>query len=1121
VAFTITTEILLNGTWTDISRYVRFSPGITISPRGRGDEYATVPPTRGILQIDNRDGRFSPRLATGPYYGILGRNTQLRVRVTDLIEETLDDFTRTLSGEWGTSTTGLPWGVLSGNGGSLLNSDFNVTGSAATHSVPVAVGFRRSTLTDRAWLNPSIYAECTVAAPTGGPLEPTLMLRAQPGLGHSNYYMARAEIAAGGAVTALLMKTSGTTLASAVVPSLTHSAATPLKIRAEAFGPHLRMRIWQGSTEPTVWHVEVDDTTYTVGHIGLRSGIGTGNTNTKPVLFTWDNLRISHAYRLVGEVPAWPSQWDVSEHDVVVPVEVAGIGRRLAATAQPPTQSTIKREILSPTRTGRIAYWPMEDGSGAESYAAADPGVLPMIPVGPVTPATYSDWSASKPLPEVQNTGYLRAFVPSYTPTTETLVRVFTDITAGTIIDGSRMVLVGTNGTVSLAVVYQTGGGGFSVRANSNAVGAGFAEVYTSGTIAFGVDNRPISMQLSLTQSGANIDWLFGCYYIDDGSNLASSGTIPAQTVGKVHEIRLCDSSLFSDVPVGHLFLGNDGNAFDNTAGALRAWVGERAGQRIFRLCEENDVPLEWVGDLDDTVLMGEQQIGAWRDVIRAAADADNGILYEPRNALGYAYRTASSLYNQPATVALTYGAKGEVLPPLEPTDDDQYTRNDITVSRIDGSSATATQMTGPLSILAPPNGVGRYPEAPNLNLFSDDQLPDAAGWLLHQGTWDEVRFPSIHVNLRRLQHESKTALMAQAASLDVGDRLTITDPPAWLPPDEISQLAQGFAEFLNDKNWAIETNATPEGPSKVGVLDDTTMGRLDSADTVLQYALTTSSTTVQVRNDGPETSATPWSTTDEPYELTVGGEQIRVDTMTSNVPAFIGAGTAVTGVNASLSPAWFGTPTLGDLVVIVAAIRNGLPGGLPGVWVRLPVFSSATKCQLWGRIYDGTWTMPTVTFSGGGVNDTCIAQSATFRHTQTRALGDAQASNASAANITMPAATDIDRTSYVEIYVGVRDENWTSVATPAGTTEIGEPSSATGDNLGVVWNYRLVTLPVPTITGSWVVTGGINGVGISGVVALDATVQTATVTRARNGVTKAQLLAARPRLAQPLILGR
>ena len=73
-------ELLLNGTWTDVTTYVLGRSDIEIT-RGRPDETQSATPAQCKLLLANRDGRFSPGNPNGAYYPYLTRNVQLRVSV--------------------------------------------------------------------------------------------------------------------------------------------------------------------------------------------------------------------------------------------------------------------------------------------------------------------------------------------------------------------------------------------------------------------------------------------------------------------------------------------------------------------------------------------------------------------------------------------------------------------------------------------------------------------------------------------------------------------------------------------------------------------------------------------------------------------------------------------------------------------------------------------------------------------------------------------------------------------------------------------------------------------------------------------------------------------------------
>lgn len=76
-------ELLVDGLWTDITSrvMVRDSGGKIDISRGQSSEGGTVDPGTCRFQLNNRDGLFSDRNPNSPYWGKIGRNTQLRVSV--------------------------------------------------------------------------------------------------------------------------------------------------------------------------------------------------------------------------------------------------------------------------------------------------------------------------------------------------------------------------------------------------------------------------------------------------------------------------------------------------------------------------------------------------------------------------------------------------------------------------------------------------------------------------------------------------------------------------------------------------------------------------------------------------------------------------------------------------------------------------------------------------------------------------------------------------------------------------------------------------------------------------------------------------------------------------------
>lgn len=75
-------DLLLGGVWTDITQYVYQRNPLQISNAGRSDWTGTIQPAQLTLTVNNRDGRFTPKLSTGAYFPNIVRNCQIRVFVT-------------------------------------------------------------------------------------------------------------------------------------------------------------------------------------------------------------------------------------------------------------------------------------------------------------------------------------------------------------------------------------------------------------------------------------------------------------------------------------------------------------------------------------------------------------------------------------------------------------------------------------------------------------------------------------------------------------------------------------------------------------------------------------------------------------------------------------------------------------------------------------------------------------------------------------------------------------------------------------------------------------------------------------------------------------------------------
>ncbi len=161
------------------------------------------------------------------------------------------------------------------------------------------------------------------------------------------------------------------------------------------------------------------------------------------------------------------------------------------------------------------------------------------------------------------------------------------------------------------------------------------------------------------------------------------------------------------------------------------------------------------------------------------------------------------------------------------------------------------------------------------------------------------------------------------------------------------------------------------------------------------------------------------------------------------------------------------------------------------------------------------------MTFGGGVVNATCHAQIAAFPGGSLEVVAANSPLNGSAQNIVYP-ATPLPAGRTLTLFLGWKQDDWTSVDPIAGATEIAEVSTTTGDDAAFVWDYAIQNSPFASTipAGSFVVTGGASAISRGMVVVLNASAQLMTVTRSVNTVVKAPAAGAAVRLTRRATLG-
>lgn len=881
-AFAIATQLLINGAWTVATDDTYRRDPITIS-RGRSDEASTVDPSRCNLTLDNRLGRYSPRNPTGVYFGKLGRNTQLRVLTDGTADRYLalagtlsscaatpDAASLDITGDIDIRMEIEPFSWRPGTTYGLARK-YVKTSEQRSWSWSITDG-----LMQFAWSVDGTSAGSNLVIKTAGTAIPSnstrlairVVLDVNNGAaGNDVKFYTAPSISGTWTQLGATVTTAGTTsifasTAPLEVGRIGPDGFDPFGYRGKMYAFELRNGI-AGAVVASPFFATVD----------------TGITSlTDPQGNVWaltgNAIMVNPNARFHGEVSSWPPRWGKDGKDVYTPVQADGILRRLGQGASA-LKSTLRRGLT--TQDNVVAYWPMEDGADSTELASGLPG-HPSMNINPtagtaVRLATYGGFKASEALPEGSG-AILGANVPDYPLTVPTVVQVrfLMHIPTGGLAAESIVARVFTSGTAARWDLSVTPSGGLRLVTYD---GDG-TQINDSGGVVFGVNGKNLRVSIELERIGTAVTYRMVTLEVGQSTGSTFSGSVAGQTLGKAVRV-VINPGRTDAVAFGHVSVHDSITSIFDLGSELNAYTGETAPDRIMRLCADEGIPAALVGSTDYAATLGPQLPATLLDLLNEAAATDLGILYEPREFFGLAYRTRASLYAQDAALGVDYGD----LLSIEPTEDDQATRNDITVGRPAGASAREELTTGALSTLPPPNGVGRYDESITISTDLDTDLANQAGWRLHLGTVDEARYPVIGLDLAGPTFVASAPLTADALALDIGDKITVANPPGWLPPDDISQMVQGLTETLIkaghdpfEYHWLVDVNCSPASPWDVGIWDAASgpgEARYESNGTTLAASVTSTATIFTVATP----SGPLWTAVDGAFDIYVAGERM------------------------------------------------------------------------------------------------------------------------------------------------------------------------------------------------------------------------------------------------------
>jgi hypothetical protein len=769
-----------------------------------------------------------------------------------------DTFTRTVASGLGTSTSGHAW---------TATGIWSTNGTEAQAAVPTANYLTVPTLASAGARDVDVRLTVwpTVAA-TGAALVYGVMLRSTD---YQNTLVLSIEFSTAGLVDAKIRSVVNNVFVStaSAMSAGSYIANEKWRMRARAVGSSVQLKIWNpadptlpDADEPDEWTVTTTDSTATGAGFGLYMWRLSGNTNAGTVNFKADSLSIE-ALEFAGSVVRWPVQWDKSGNNCWAPIQAAGIMRRLRQGSQV-LKSPLTQQLATYDLTG---YWPLEDGSAATSFGAASTGTTPAT----FTPATVTP-GADTTLP-----GSSRC--PVFTTANATIRGRAAVRQTGTGFAFMFLMKLGTLPTTrtKIASISAVGGpaGVYDIYLDSSGTQIVVEAISQSGvllsTATGGITVDPlnwVAYQLETEKTApTTVIWTMLwhevgeiTYYFVNGSDVSASTPRALNWILGGTDL---NGAAYSQVWLGENTLPFVDDTFSLVSDGYR---GELASDRIQRICDQQGVPVSV--ESGDSEALGPQPISDLMGILEDAANADYGILYESGAGLGY--RPRSARYSRDVTFALSV-ADGEIDDPPEAIEDDQRVRNEWTVSRTDGSSATAIDATHQAA-------EGRYADAVTIGVASDSVLADHAAWRVYLGTRPDLRWPDLSINFAR-----NPELLDTWRSAPFQPRITVVTGldqiTAAADPDVI---AEGYSATLSAHEWRVRFNCSSAGGWDVPELDGE--ARLDTDGSELASSVTTTATSWSVST----TSDPVWITSaaypgDFPFSVTCEGEEVTVTAIT------------------------------------------------------------------------------------------------------------------------------------------------------------------------------------------------------------------------------------------------
>ncbi|NUP37002.1 MAG: hypothetical protein HOY76_08285 [Streptomyces sp.] len=745
--------------WTDITRYVDIrSAGIQIT-RGASDEVGEIQPGTCTLTLDNSDGRFTPTLATSPYYPNVKKNTPIRVQVVTTAKNLVTNPSfETGLWDWGRSASPAfaqdATHVQSGTQAMLIT--WGATGASGQNVFTDVYGLD---------IGQTYTASAYVWNGAGGPqvLPQIVGMTAGPG--------------------------STTTGAFERIATTFTATATTHRFQIITSG------IPTGGTQTWVDAVQVEE-------------------GAAATAFDADGAQV-HT-RFFGMVNQWPTVWD----GLHAQTRITATDLFKWLSRQPALRPMLVEEILQDAPRAYYPLWEDSESTTAGDLSGYGTGSMSVFQAGSGGTLDFGEGAGPadslgcpKFTPASTSAGkYLRASLGSkFTAAANAAGQnMFIEVWFATATTGAirNLLTLSSTDSASQLSFSLNASGQISVNRATDGVYGIFPDAFT-GTLTDGavhhllVDVANSQIYIDGVSKGTSplvraVDSPGRLYLGARAPNSDGGGTIALWSGTIAHAVLYVGGTITAADLLPHYTTGSTEN------------VGETADVRASRIAGYQGISIAFQGSTFDG--MGSQKaLGKPAlEHLQEIEATESGRLFSSRS-VGQLILQSRDVRNAPVPVLTLNWADTET-DEAEFADDDQKMVNTIQATRPGGATQRVTDTASRATY-------GPYEQQVDVFLDSDTAVLNAANWVVSRYADPPPELRQLPVEAYSMGLTSYRALLGA----DISSALSVTGMPAQSPVSSMTVNVEGYTETIQYRQHHLDFRTSRALTSSVWVLDNTT----------------------------------------------------------------------------------------------------------------------------------------------------------------------------------------------------------------------------------------------------------------------------------------------------------